>query len=134
MTRKSLPVLLEQESDLVALEKRELRLQRKLYTLLLVMMIGFGGLALVMYRMVEAFRLDMDGMRADMSRMTPAIVLMSNSMTNLTGYLSTMTAEVSGIGSSVDGIHRQFGLMNQSVGGMGREVSRMSWPMRMFGP
>ena len=70
-------VLYERESDLFALEKKELRLQRKLYSLLLVMMIGFGGLAIVMYQMVLAFRLDMVGMRADMDRMAPAIVLMS---------------------------------------------------------
>ncbi|CAK0753051.1 hypothetical protein CCP4SC76_2400004 [Gammaproteobacteria bacterium] len=36
----------DRESDLVALERKELRLQKKLYTLLLVMAVGFGGLAL----------------------------------------------------------------------------------------
>jgi len=127
-------VLYERESDLVALEKKELRLQRKLYTLLLVMMIGFGGLAIVMYQMVLAFRLDMDGMRADMDRMAPAIVLMSNTMTNLSGYIFTMTGEVSGMRSGVDAINRQFWMMNQSVGIMGRDVNRMGHPMRMFGP
>ncbi|CAK0777847.1 hypothetical protein CCP4SC76_6480005 [Gammaproteobacteria bacterium] len=127
-------VLYERESDLFALEKKELRLQRKLYSLLLVITIGFGGLAIVMYQMVLAFRLDMDGMRADMDRMAPAIVLMSNTMTNLSGYIKTMTGEVSGMRSGVDAINRQFWMMNQSVGIMGRDVNRMGHPMRMFWP
>ncbi|CAK0773374.1 hypothetical protein CCP4SC76_5740017 [Gammaproteobacteria bacterium] len=122
----------DRESDLVALEKKELRLQRKLYTLLLVMLIGFGSLALVMYQLIIAFRLDMDGMRADMDRMAPAIVLMSNSMSGLTDHISTMTGDVSGIHSIMGAINHQFGMMNQSVGIMGRDVNRMSGPMQMF--
>ncbi|CAK0770227.1 hypothetical protein CCP4SC76_5290002 [Gammaproteobacteria bacterium] len=125
-------VLYERESDLFALEKKELRLQRKLYSLLLIMAIGFGGLAIVMYQMVVAFRLDMDGMRADMDRMTPAIVLISNSMNSLTDHISPMTGDVSGIHSIMGAINHQFGMMNQSVGIMGRDVNRMSGPMQMF--
>ena len=124
----------DQGLSLVALEKKELRLQRKLYSLLLIMMIGFGGLAFVMYQMILAFRLDMDGIRADMDRMTPAIVLMSNTMTNISYYIFTMTGEVSGMRSGVDTINRQFWAMNQSVNGMGRDVNRMGHPMRMFLP
>ena len=125
-------VAYERESDLVALERKELRLQRKLYMLLLVMVTGFAGLVLVLYQMVVAFRLDMDGMRGDMDRMTPAIVLMSNSMSGLTDHISTMTGDVSGIHSIIGTINHQFGMMNQSVDAMGRDVNRMSGPMRMF--
>ena len=127
-------VLYGQKYDLIALEKKELRLQRKLYSLLLVITIGFGGLAAVMYQMVVAFRLDMDGMRADMDRMAPAIIFMSNTMTNLSGYIFTMTADVSGMRSGVDAINRQFWMMNQSVDSMGRDVNRIGHPMRMFLP
>jgi len=122
------------ESAILHLEKNELRLQRKLYTLLLVMMMGFGGLAVVMFKMILAFQVDMDGMRANMDRMTPAIVMMSNTMTNMTGYISTMTGDVSGMRTGMDAINRQFGVMNQSVGFMSRDVNKMSGPMRMFFP
>ncbi|CAK0779881.1 hypothetical protein CCP4SC76_7100002 [Gammaproteobacteria bacterium] len=122
----------DRESDLLALERKELRLQKKLYTLLLTMLIGFGGLAVVLYQMVAAFRLDMDGIRGDMARMTPAIVLISNSMNSLTDHISTMTGDVSGIHSIMGAINHQFWVMNQSVGIMGRDVNRMSGPMHMF--
>ena len=122
------------ESAILNLEKKELRLQRKLYTLLLVMMIAFGGLAVVMFKMILAFQVDMDGMRDNMDRMTPAIVMMSNTMSVLSDHISTMTADVSGMRSGMDAINRQFGVMNQSVGFMGRDVNKMSSPMRMFFP
>ena len=66
--------------------KDALRLQRKLYTLLLVMMIAFGGLAVVMFKMILAFQVDMDGMRDNMDRMTPAIVMMSSTMSGLADH------------------------------------------------
>ncbi|MEI6414766.1 MAG: hypothetical protein WCP34_10985 [Pseudomonadota bacterium] len=49
MTNETI-LLLEKESALVNIEKKELRIQRRLYTLLLVMAIGFGGLAVVMFQ------------------------------------------------------------------------------------
>jgi len=122
------------ESAILRMEKKELRLQRKLYTLLLVMMIAFGGLAVVMFKMILAFQVDMDGMRDNMDRMTPAIVMMSSTMSGLADHISTMTADVSRMRSGMDAINHQFGMMNQSVGFMGRDVNKMSGPMRMFFP
>ena len=49
-------------------------------------------------------------------------------------YISTMTADVSGMRTGMDAINHQFGVMNQSVGFMGRDVNKMSGPMRMFFP
>ena len=91
------------EFAILRMEKKELRLQRKLYTLLLVMMIAFGGLAVVMFKMILAFQVDMDGMRDNMDRMTPAIVMMSSTMSGLADHISTMTADVSRMRSGMDG-------------------------------
>jgi len=140
------------ESAILNLEKKELRLQRKLYTLLLVMMIAFGGLAVVMFKMILAFQVDMDGMRANMDNMTPAIVggmnrmspsivMMADMMSDMKDSVAIMTSAVGKMSNNMESMDNNFGLINQSVGiigrdmnHMGRDVNQMSGPMRMFFP
>ncbi|MEA3640639.1 MAG: hypothetical protein VBE63_11945 [Lamprobacter sp.] len=98
----------------------------------------FAGIADNMDRMERSVRSIQMEMRVlpeligHVDSMHGAVAFMSHDMLDIAGAVAQMDSSVEHISSSLTHMRGSFEVMQQTVGGMGRDLNQMSQPMRLF--